>query len=582
MLKIFRYFTKREWTFVFVCVVLIVFQVYIDLLLPDYMSRVTTLTQTPTSQPSEILTAGVTMLFLALLSLGSATCVGFLGAKVAASLAMVLRGEVFDKTMSFSLQEMSGFSTASLITRCTNDITQIQMIVAIGLQALIKAPLVAGWALYKIAGKNIQFTLVTAVFVVIIAVLFAVIITLVLPRSKKIQAMTDTLNGVTREHLTGLAVIRAFNSEQYQRTRFKKANTQLVHTNLFVNRMTALIAPFITTAMSGLTLAIYTLGAVIINETAVEERLMLFSDMVVFTSYAMQIIFAFMLITIVFIMLPRAFVSAGRVMEVLETKVTVTDGYATKLHEGAIQFEKVSFTYPGAKESVLKDISFSVPSGDTVAIIGSTGSGKTTLVNLITRLYDATNGSVSVGGTDVKSYDTQSLRTLIGYVTQKATIFSGTVLSNVTYSDKTGTEPDMHMVNMALDISNAREFVDRIGLNGVISQGGANISGGQKQRLSIARAVYKKPKIYIFDDSFSALDYKTDRSVRSALARHTKGATKLIVAQRIGTIKDADNILVMDKGRIVGEGKHSELLKSCAVYKEIALSQLSQEELDNG
>lgn len=583
MIRIFRYFKKREWIFAVICIVLVVIQVWFDLRLPDYMSEITTLVQTAGSSMNDIVIAGCFMLACALGSLLTAMIVGYFSSQIAASLAMRLREMVYDKTLSFSMEEMNGFSTDSLITRSTNDITQIQTLVAMGLQAVVKAPILAVWAIVKIAGKNFLFTMATGVAVVFLIGMLFIILFLAVPKSKMIQQLTDNLNLVTREHLTGIRVVRAYNAENYQEKKFEKANEELTSANLFVNKITAIISPSMTFISSALTLAIYWIGTYLINQSAPQEKLPIFSDMVVFSSYAMQVIMAFMMLTMIFIMLPRAVVSAKRILEVLDTKEKILDGTVTETNgklSGHVEFKNVTFSYPGAVESVLENISFTVNKGETVAFIGSTGSGKSTLINLIPRFYDCTEGEILVDGINVKNYTQASLRNRIGYISQKAVIFSGSILSNVVYGDNGKEKQESDVIEKAVSIAQAADFVEKYGLNSAVSQGGTNLSGGQKQRLSIARAIYRQPEIFIFDDSFSALDYRTDKVLRNELSKQTKDATKLIVAQRIGTIKDADRIIVLDEGKMVGSGTHMELLKSCAVYKEIALSQLSKEELE--
>ncbi|MFV0529650.1 MAG: ABC transporter ATP-binding protein [Lachnospiraceae bacterium] len=582
MIRIFKYFKKKEWVFAAICLVLVVVQVWLDLKLPDYMSEITTLVQTDGSSMAEILAAGGAMLACALGSLVAAMAVGYFAAQIAAGLAMRLREMVYNKTLSFSMEEMNGFSTASLITRSTNDITQIQTLVAMGLQAVVKAPILAVWAIAKIAGKNVSFTLTTGVAIVLLLVMLCVILFFAVPKSKMIQSLTDNLNLVTREHLTGIRVVRAYNAEAYQETKFEKANEELTAANLFVNQITAIISPSMTFISSGLTLAIYWIGSYLINQSAQQGKLTLFSDMVVFSAYAMQVIMAFMMLTMIFIMLPRSVVSAKRILEVLDTKEKITDGTVTQTdgeQSGEIVFDNVSFHYPGAAESVLNQISFTIHTGETAAFIGSTGSGKSTLINLIPRFYDCTEGEVRIDGINVKDYTQAALRNKIGYISQKAVLFSGTIRSNIAYGDNGRNDQTQEDITRAVSLAQAEDFVEQYGLESAVSQGGTNLSGGQKQRLSIARAIYRQPEILVFDDSFSALDYKTDKVLRSELAEHTQDVTKLIVAQRIGTIKDVDKIIVLDEGKIAGMGTHSELLQTCTVYKEIALSQLTKEEL---
>lgn len=586
MVRILKYLRKREWLMICCSIIFIVAQVWLELRLPDYMSEITMLVQTEGSTLGDILAAGGSMLLCALGSLVSAFVVGFFAAKIAAGLAQRLRANVFGKVLSFSMEEIGGFSTASLITRSTNDITQVQMIIAIGMQALIKAPIMAVWAICKIAGKGWEWTAATGCAVIVLMVMLTVIILFAMPKFKIIQRLTDNLNRVTRENLTGIRVVRAYNAEGYQEDKFAKANDDLTKTNLFANRVMAIMQPGMTFIMSSLTLAIYWIGAILINNAgAAADKMMLFSNMVVFSSYAVQVIMAFMMLTIIFIMMPRASVSAKRILEVLDTPAKIIDGDKSdsELYErGEIEFRHVSFKYPDAAEYVLHDINFTAHHGETVAFIGSTGSGKSTLINLVPRFYDATEGEVLVDGINVKEYTQKALHNKIGYVPQKAVMFSGTIASNVAYGDNGRAKIDGNDIVEAVAIAQATEFVNKKEqqYDAPVAQGGANLSGGQKQRLSIARAICRQPEIYIFDDSFSALDYKTDRILRSELKKETAGVTTLIVAQRIGTIRDADQILVIDKGCVVGQGKHHELLKTCAVYREIAESQLSKEELE--
>ena len=587
MTKIMKYLTRRQWVWIGIGVLFIVGQVWLDLKMPDYMSAITTLVQTEGSSMQDILIQGVYMLLCAFGSMIFSIIVGYFAAKTAAGLAQTLRGKVFDKTIGFSLEEIDRFSTASLISRSTNDITQIQNIIAMGLQMAVKAPIMAVWAVMKIAGKDYwQWTATTAVSVFILMIVLAIIIIFALPRFKKIQGLTDNLNRITREHLTGIRVVRAYNAEQYQENKFAKANDEVTETNMTANRVMALMSPTMTLISSGLTLVVYWFGAYIIEAAGVTEKLGVFSDMVVFSNYAIQVIQAFMMLNMIFIMLPRAQVSARRICEVLETRSRIQDGvcHPSTAKQGYIEFKDVSFRYPGASADTLNNISFTAGKGETVALIGATGCGKTTLINLIPRFYDVTHGQVLVDGEDVRDYPQKELHKLIGYVSQKAVLFSGTVTSNIAFGDNGNGEIHTEDVQEAVSVAQATEFVERMDgtYDAPIAQGGTNVSGGQKQRLSIARAVARKPEILIFDDSFSALDYKTDRTLRSTLQKRTKDTTKLIVAQRISTIKDADQILVLDHGKIVGKGTHKELLRNCPEYLEIAQSQLSKEEIENG
>lgn len=583
MLKILKHLTRKEWLFIAISLVFIIMQVWLDLKLPDYMAKITLLIQTEGTTASELWHPGMMMLLCAVLSMLAAILVGYFAARIAAGLAKRLRGMVFDKTISFSLAEMNHFSTPSLITRSTNDITQIQMIVAMGLQLIIKAPILAVWAIIKIYNKNFEWTAATGVVLVLLVSLILTVVLVAIPKFKVIQTLTDNLNRITRENLTGLRVIRAYNAEEYQLRKFEKANTEVTTTNLFVNRIMALIGPSMMLLMSGLSVAIYWIGAYLIQNANADDKLTLFSDMVVFSSYAMQVILAFMMVSMIFIMLPRAQVSAKRVLEVLNTSPTVIDGQLASSIEGSIeeiQFNNVSFRYPNSEKNVLTNLQFTAKKGETIALIGSTGSGKTTAIQLIPRFFDATEGEVLINGQNIKDFNQQSLRDAIGYVSQSAFLFRGTVKSNVMYGSN---EENPAWLQEVIAIAQGTEFVEKMenSYDAVISQGGKNVSGGQKQRLSIARAIYKKPSIYLFDDSFSALDYETDRKLRSALKETTNDAITFIVAQRIGTIKEADRILVFDQGKIVGNGTHDELMKNCETYQEIAYSQLSKEELEH-
>lgn len=584
MIKVLSHLKKREWIMVMISLAFIVAQVWLDLRLPDYMKEITTLVQTEGSIMNEVLISGGKMLICALGSLVSSVAVGYFAARIAAGLSKTLRNLIYNKVQSFSLEEINKFSTASLITRSTNDITQIQITVAMGLQAIIKAPIMAVWAITKIAGKSWEWTVSTGIAVIVLVISIAIIMAVVAPRFKKIQQLTDKLNGVTRENLTGLRVVRAYNAEDYQQAKFEDVNETLTKTNLFSNRVMVSMFPLMTLISSGLSLAIYWIGAILIDNAGMEDKIELFSDMLVFSSYAMQIIMSFMMLMIIFIMLPRITVSANRINEVLGTNSKIKGGNVTDSplsHKGEVEFRNVSFKYPYAEDYVLHDVSFKANRGDTIAFIGSTGSGKSTLINLVPRFYDATEGEVLVSGVNVKDYNLESLYNKLGYVSQKAVIFSGTVQSNVAYGYNGKADATAEQVINAVEIAQGSDFVEeKGGYDAHISQGGANLSGGQKQRLSIARAVCREPEIFIFDDSFSALDYKTDRELRKVLKEKTGKVTSLIVAQRIGTIKDADQIIVLSDGEVVGTGTHKELLSSCSVYREIAESQLSKEELD--
>lgn len=586
MIKILKYLKTKEWLQALICLILIIIQVWLDLKLPEYMSKITMLVQTPGSEMKDIWISGGYMLLCALGSLVSAVIVGYFAARIAASFSQRLRSHLFSKVESFSMEEIRHFSTSSLITRSTNDITQVQMLITMGLQLIIKAPIMAVWAVTKIAGKGFEWTLATggALGIVLLTVTFIMIF--VIPKFKKMQTLTDNITRVARENLTGIRVARAYNAEKYQEEKFENANEELTSTSLFTNRSMAIMMPVMTVVMSGLSLVIYWIGAYLIDSAGAMDKLTIFSDMVVFSQYAMQVIMSFMMLIMIFIMLPRASVSAKRINEVLDTKPKILEGNQTEGKAGMvgeIEFKNVSFRYPDASESVLENINFIAKKGETVAFIGSTGSGKSTLINLVPRFFDVTKGEILIDGVNVKDYKLESLLNKIGYVPQKAVIFKGTVESNVAYGDNGKKNRDINEVKKAVRIAQGKSFVEKMekDYNADIAQQGTNISGGQKQRLAIARAIYRNPEIYIFDDSFSALDYKTDRVLRSGLKKETEGITTLIVAQRIGTIMDADKIIVLDEGKIVGMGTHKELLKKCKVYKEIAMSQLSEEELES-
>lgn len=609
MFKLLKRLSVIEWIMALISIVFIAVQVFLDLRLPDYMSEITTLVQTPGSSISDVWLSGGKMLLCALGSLATSIIVGYLAARIAAGFSKRLRYAVFNKVQSFSMGEISRFSTPSLITRSTNDITQVQTLIALGLQVMIKAPIMAGWAILKIAGKGWQWTTATGVAIAFLLVVVTVIITVALPRFRKIQTLTDNLNRIARENLTGLRVVRAYNAEDYQQKKFMVANTELTENHLFTGRIMAILMPCMTIIMNGLTLSVYWIGAALINSAPMADKIGQFSNMVVFTSYAMQVVMAFMMLTMIFIMLPRASVSVRRINQVLDTEISVSDGpgvydcadenseelpsdddaspeenaceQVSAEPQGEIEFINVSFKYPNAEDYVLQNVSFSAHKGETVAFIGSTGCGKSTLINLIPRFYDATEGQVLVDGIDVHKYTLQQLRNKLGYIPQRSVLFTGTVSSNVAFGSSGNGEPGQDEIKHAIAIAQGTEFVEQMpeGYDSAISQGGTNVSGGQKQRLCIARAVCRNPEIFIFDDSFSALDYKTDKLLRSTLKSQLSGATSLIVAQRIGTIRDADRIVVLEEGQVVGIGTHKELLKTCQVYKEIALSQLSEEEL---
>ena len=585
MFKLFKNFTKKDYLLIFISLIFILVQVWLDLKLPDYMSEITKLVQTEGSKMSAILENGGYMLLCAFGSLLSAVLVGYISSNVSASFSKTIRKKLFDKVENLGIAEVKNFSTSSLITRTTNDITQIQMFISMGLQLLIKAPVTAIWAVTKILNKNITWSAVTAVAVIILLVTILTLMLIVMPRFKKVQKLTDKLNGVTRENLTGIRVVRAFNAEKYQEDKFAQVNDELTNTQLFNQKAFSVMQPVMFLVMYFLTLSIYFIGADLINKSLMADKLGLFSDMVVFSSYSMQVIMSFLMLAMIFMMLPRASVSAKRINEVLDTELSIKDGNFTGVTKetGTVEFKNVSFKYPDAEEYLLENISFKANKGETVAFIGSTGSGKSSLINLIPRFYDATDGEVLVDGVNVKEYKQESLRNKLSYVPQKAILFHGTVSSNVSFGDNGREEITAKKIEEAIKVAQAEEFVTKMDktYNADIAQGGTNVSGGQKQRLSIARAVARDPEIYIFDDSFSALDYKTDYVLRKELKNYTKDATSLIVAQRIGTIMNADKILVLDNGHCVGMGTHKELLKNCEVYKQIALSQLSKEELEN-
>ncbi len=629
MIRICKYLSKAEWFQLFVGLLFIVAGVWLQLKLPDYMADITRLVETPNSEMHDVWVAGGKMLAVALGAMLTTVAVGFITARVSASFTQRLRSMQFRRVESFGPEELNRFSTASLITRSTNDVTQIQMFLTMGLLMLVQSPIMAVWAIAKIAGKGVEWTAATGVSLVLVMGAVAIIMAMVMPKFRSMQALTDNINRVARENLTGLRVVRAYNAEDYQQGKFDKANRDLTETQLFTNRAMSVMMPLMNTVMNGLTLAVYWIGAYLIDAAGLMDKLTLFSNMVVFSSYAIQVIMSFLMMSMVFVLWPRADVSAKRILEVLDTEPHVTDGTRTEGAKnadgtpvrGRVEFRDVSFTYPDAREPMLEHVSFTAQPGQTVAFIGSTGSGKTTLVNLVPRFYDATGGQVLVDGVDVKDYTLQSLRDKIGYVPQQSVMFKGTVASNVAFGDKsqagvlpagesmadveiadtstpqgrarekallaesehgtTLSEAQMEDVRQAVAVAKADEFVTRMDgtYEAPIAQGGTNVSGGQKQRLSIARAVWRRPEILVFDDSFSALDFRTDHDVREALAREAGDATKLIVAQRIGTIMDADRIIVLDQGRVVGQGMHKELLRDCEVYRQIAESQLSEAEL---
>ena len=584
MLKLLKELNKKDCFFAFISFILIIVQVWLELKMPDYMSEITKLVQTKGALMSDILTQGRYMLLCAFGSLVSAIIVGYLISNIAASFSMRTRKSLFEKVENLSMEEVKNFQASSLITRTTNDITQIQMFIAMGLQLLIKSPITAVWAVTKILGKNLTWSMITAIAVVILLVTILVLMIIVMPRFKIVQNLIDKINGVTRENLTGIRVVRAFNAEKYQEDKFEKVNNDLTKNQLFNQKAFSVMQPVMYLVMYFLTLSIYFIGAGLIESANMADKISLFGDMVVFSSYAMQVIMSFLMLAMIFMMLPRANVSAKRVNEVLDTVISVKDGKGAKAKEvGTVEFKNVSFKYPDAEEYLLEDISFKAKKGETIAFIGSTGSGKSTLINLIPRFYDATKGEVLVDGVNVKEYKLKDLYNKLGYIPQRAVMFNGTVSSNIAYGENGKGEITKEKIKDAVKVAQAEEFVSKMEntYDAHIAQGGTNVSGGQKQRLSIARAIARNPEIYIFDDSFSALDYKTDSVLRKELKKYTKDATILIVAQRIGTIMNADKIIVLDNGKCAGIGTHKELLKTCDVYKEIALSQLSKEELEN-
>ena len=585
MIKLLKNFTFKEWLIVLVCILLTCINVSLELRIPDYMSDITRLIQSGSdTMKHDILVQGGWMVLCAFGSLASAIITGYAGARLSSSFSMNIRNKIFNKIESFGTEEMKKFSTSSLITRTTNDVTQIEMLIAMGLHMMLRAPIMCVWAITKIIGKSIEWSMLVGGCVVLLLSVVITLMIIVVPRFKIIQKLIDRINGVTRENLTGIRVIRAFNAENYQSDRFEEVNESLTSNQLFNQRAFAIMGPMMNLVMHTLTFGIYIIGAYLIYNSMMSQKIELFSNMVVFTSYGMQVIFSFLMLAVIFMMGPRAAISATRINEVLDEKNTIEDGkFDGKTEEvGTIEFKDVSFKYPDADEYLLKNISFKVNKGETVAFIGSTGSGKSTLINLIPRLYDVTDGEVIVDGINVKDYKLEVLNNRIGYVSQKAVMFTGSILDNVSYGDS-GKKITKEDVDKALKVAQASEFVNKLeeGVSSHVARGGTNFSGGQKQRLSIARAIARHPEIYIFDDTFSALDYKTDSVLRKELKKSTKDATNLIVAQRIGTIMDADKIIVLDNGECVGMGTHKELLKSCEVYKEIALSQLSEEELKN-
>ena len=586
MIKIFKQFNKKDWALVFAVAILIVFQVWLDLKLPDYMSEITRILQSEGYIIKDILVQGGYMLLCAFGSLGSAVIVGYITSFISADFSMNLRRRIFKKVEDFGMPEIKKFETSSLITRTTNDVTQLEMLVAMGMQLIIKAPVMCIWAITKIINKNIEWSLLVLAGVALLLVTIGILLKIVYPRFEKVQKLIDGVNGVTRESVTGIRVVRAFNAEEYQENRFDKVNNDLTNMQLFNQKCFAILDPVMNIVMHFLTLGIYFIGAYLIDVAYMVDKITLFSNMVVFSSYGMQVIMSFLMLAMIFMILPRASVSAKRINEVLDEELSLKDGTLDgneALEVGTVEFKNVSFKYPDASEYVIKDISFKVNKGETVAFIGSTGSGKSTLINLIPRFYDATEGEVLIDGINIRDYKLKELHNKIGYVPQKAVMFMGSVKSNVGYGSVNGTKPTLGKIKEATDVAQASSFIKEMDgeYEAHIAQGGTNVSGGQKQRLSIARAIARDPEIYIFDDSFSALDFKTDATLRRALKEYTKDATSIIVAQRVGTIINADKIVVLNEGECVGIGTHKELLKSCKVYQEIVLSQLSKEELEN-
>lgn len=583
--KLFKNFSKKDWIYIIICISLIVFQVWLDLRMPDYMSSITRLVQTEGSEMSEIIREGALMLACALGSLASAVVVGYFATHVSSSFSANLKTTIFKKVQEFNTEEIKKFSTSSLITRTTNDVTQIEMFIAMGLQAMIKAPIMAVWAVSKILNKSLELSLLTGACVLVLLITVGILMALVLPRFNKVQKLLDKINGVTIENLSGIRVIRAFNAEKFISKRFENVNDDLTNMQLFNQRCFAVMMPVMNIVMHGLTLGIYFIGAHIIEASGMVYKINMFSNMVVFSSYGMQVIMSFLMLAMIFMMWPRAQISAKRINEVLDEDIKIKNGeFEGKTKEtGVVEFKNVSFKYPDADEYLLKNISFKVNKGETIAFIGSTGSGKSTLINLVPRFYDVTEGEVLVDGVNVKDYNREELNNKLGYVPQKAVMFTGSVSDNVSYGENGRVKPSAEKVKEAIAVAQGTEFVEAMdeGYDSSIARGGTNVSGGQKQRLAIARAIARDPEIYIFDDSFSALDYKTDSVLRRELKKYTRDATSMIVAQRIGTIINADTIVVLDQGECVGIGKHKDLLKSCEVYKEIALSQLSKEELGN-
>ena len=585
MFKLFKNFTKKDIILIITCISLVTLHVWLELKIPDYMSAITQLVQTDGSKMSDILQQGTYMIVCAFSSLICNIIVGYFAARISSGFSVTLRKKIFEKVENMGIAEIKKFSTSSLINRTTNDVTQVEMLIGMGLQAMVKAPIMAVSAIFKILNKGFEWSVLVAVCVAVLLFVVSTLMIIVLPRFEKVQKLIDKINSVTRENLSGIRVIRAFNAEKYQTNKFSNVNDELTKMQMFNQRCFAIMNPIMNLVMNGLTLGIYIIGAILIEKAGMLEKINLFSDMVVFSSYGMHVIMSFLMLTIIFMMVPRAQISANRINEVLDEEISIKDGTFTgKTKEvGTVEFKNVSFKYPDADEYVLKNISFKANKGETIAFIRSTGSGKSTLINLIPRFYDATEGEVIVDGINVKEYKQEILFNKLGYVPQKAVMFTGTVASNVSYGDNGRPKIEMDKIKEAVKVAQGEEFVEKMEnkYNSHIARGGTNISGGQKQRLAIARAIARDPEIYIFDDSFSALDYKTDAILRKELKKYTKNATSIIVAQRIGTIINADKIIVLDEGKCVGVGTHKQLLKTCDVYKEIALSQLSKEELEN-
>ena len=582
MKKIFKNLTKKDLIYIVICILFIVLQVYLDLKLPDYMTDITKLIQSETNSLNKIIVKGCYMLLCAFGSLISAMIVGYFASIISADFSFNTREKVFNKVLKFSTGEIKKYNVSSLITRTTNDITQLEMVISMGLQMIIKAPIMAVWAITKIVGKSMEWSILVGVCVLILLTTIGILMIIVFPRFEKVQKLIDKINSVTSENLSGIRVVRAFNAEKFMENRFGKVNNELTNTQLFNQKAFAVLMPIMNIVMNSLTLGIYLIGAFLINKSGMSDKITLFSNMVVFTSYGMQVIMSFLMLAMIFMIWPRASVSAKRINEILDESLSIKDGLGSNKTDikGTVEFKNVSFKYPDADEYLLENISFKVNKGETIAFIGSTGSGKSSLINLVPRFYDATDGEILIDGINVKNYTLEELHNKLGYVPQKAVMFTGTVKSNVSYGDN-GKKYSIEKIREAIKVAQANDFVLKLDntYDAHIARGGTNISGGQKQRLAIARAIYKDPEIYIFDDSFSALDYKTDYVLRKELKKYTKDATSMIVAQRIGTIMHADKIVVLDKGKCVGIGTHKELLKNCKVYKEIALSQFREEEL---